>query len=63
MVGYEYVLCQLVTIAKFRKPRNPTTCDVKRFHLWRWREGLKREDGGMVRPPKGMKCQCGLLTE
>ena len=44
---------QVVTVKPFRRPKNPTRCSLKRFHVWRWRGGPQA--------PRGLQCQCGLL--
>jgi hypothetical protein len=51
-------IAQIITAAKFRRPGNPRTCSVHKFHLWRWK--AKRDDPSDA-PPAGKKCQCGLL--
>lgn len=56
---YEHVKVQLVTIAKFRRPAKPRTCNVHRYHVWIFRN----HDPDDWTIPKGMKCQCGCLTE
>jgi len=50
---------QIITIAKFRRPRTPKTCNIHAYHVWRWQA---RPDDPNQQPIDWMKCQCGCLT-
>lgn len=50
---------QVVTIARFRRPKDPRRCNVRAYHVWRW-ETLEGDPAWQ--PIDGMKCQCGCLT-
>lgn len=49
---------QVITIARFRRPRNPVNCHVHRYHVWRW-QTLANDPNWQ--PIAGLKCQCGCL--
>lgn len=51
---------QIITIARFRRPRDPKRCNVHAYHVWRWETFV--DDGPRMQPIDGMKCQCGCLT-
>ena len=51
----DWCVVQVVTIAKFRRPKNPRRCNMHRYHVWRWRGGPSA--------PTGLKCQCGLISD
>lgn len=56
---------QIVTVAKFRKPRFPKTCNVKAYHVWVWNHpddsSIDAESAIHIGPPVGQTCECGLL--
>lgn len=49
---------QVVTVAKFERPKAPRTCQPKLYHVWRWQAPLADPNDT---PPYGTKCQCGRL--
>ena len=53
------VVVQIVTIAKFRRPRTPKNCNIHAYHVWRWQT---RSQDPNQQPIDGMKCRCGCLT-
>jgi hypothetical protein len=59
-LGLEFrAVIQVVTIAKFRKPRAPKNCNIHAYHVWGW---WTRPDDPNQQPIDGMNCQCGCLT-
>ena len=50
---------QIVTIARFRRPHDPRTCNVHRYHVWRW-QTLANDPN--YQPFDGMPCACKGLT-
>lgn len=50
---------QEITIAKYRRPRDPRRCSVHRYHVWRW---TTDDNDTNEQPVDGMPCQCGALT-
>jgi len=59
----ECVKVQLFTIAKVRRTNPPPRRCSRRglYHVWIWKS--HEIDPDISKPPKGAKCQCGLLTE
>ncbi len=51
----ERSVVMVITTAKFKRPRNPKKCSIKRYHVWRWFGGPKA--------PLLTRCQCGLLDD
>lgn len=51
-------MSQIVTVAKFRRPREPKKCNIHAYHTWRWKTVV---DDPNYTPFWGMKCQCGAL--
>lgn len=45
---------QIMTIAKVNRRTVPRTCNVHKYHVWRW-QGLRTQ------PKDGAKCACGGL--
>lgn len=51
-------IVQVVTVAKFRRPRNPVKCNVHRFHVWWWDTIVSDQS---QQPPTGHLCACGAI--
>lgn len=53
---------QMFSIARVDRTRTPNRCSRKGlYHVWIWKSFDAEPD--LAHPPKGLKCQCGLLEE